>query len=173
MKTCLLLNTDGLNISLSHTIHPSVEQSSQQHGLLPQLEFYQPNQLQQRLRATMGRSCFGTILQYLSGVYIVLKTSHLRLPLWQENLVITENSSVPQWYNTLRGNISRIVTNRVIQSGEKLQNKSEPIGRNLLIQMTLALLARNDLESVEMATTFVLHLSCILNHFQQDFIIIC
>ncbi len=126
----------------------------QQNSIIPELFENFSNHLL-NLKYKDDFYCFGTVLQYVSGVYNVLKQRHPRLALWQENLVVTDNSSVPQWYNTLRGNISRIVTNRVIQSGEKLQNKSEPIGRNLLIQMTHALLSRNDIDAVEMATTFV------------------
>ena len=99
----------------------------------------------------------GTIHQYISGVYNILKRNHPALSLWQQDLVPTgaKGETIPRWYRTVRDNASRIVCNRVIQNGEKLQNKSEPIGRNLLTEMTLALMTRNDLDGVEMATTFV------------------
>ena len=99
----------------------------------------------------------GTVHQYISGVFNVLKQNNPQLPLWQHDLVPTgtKGEFVPRWYRTIRENIARRICNRVIQNGEKIQTKSEPIGRNLLTQMTLALMNRNNLDAVEMATTFV------------------
>ena len=99
----------------------------------------------------------GTILQYVSGVFNVLKKDFPHLPLWKEDLVSTGNSRelVPRWYRTIRDNSNRIVCHRLIENGEKIQSKSEPIGRNLLKQLSLALLIRGDTDSVAMATNFV------------------
>jgi hypothetical protein len=43
---------------------------------------------------------------------------------------------------------------KVIEEGTKLQEKSEPIGRNLLRKIGRTLLLRNDVESVEMRAAF-------------------
>jgi hypothetical protein len=99
----------------------------------------------------------GTILQYISGVYNVLKQNFPDLERWNQDLVAsgTRGDTVPRWYRTIRDNVSRKVCNRIIEEGGKIQNKSEPIGRDLLRQMTVALLRKGDIDSVEMATNFV------------------
>lgn len=76
----------------------------------------------------------------------MLKQTYPELSLWQHDLVSTgtKGEFIPRWYRTIRENASRRICNRVIQNGEKLQNKSEPIEKNLLTQMTLALMTRND-----------------------------
>jgi hypothetical protein len=97
----------------------------------------------------------GTIWQYTSGAYNVIKKKYPSLPLWQEDLVLISGEYIPRWYRTIRNNMDRKVCNRVIEEGGKIQTKSEPIGRPLLKKISLALLSKADVESVEMATNFV------------------
>jgi hypothetical protein len=59
-----------------------------------------------------------------------------------------------KWYISLRRNLICIITAIVIEGGDKLQEKSELIGRNLLCKISRALLLRNDIESVEMRASF-------------------
>jgi hypothetical protein len=44
---------------------------------------------------------------------------------------MNSNGSAPKWYLNIRNRIQRTIMDKVIQEGGKLQDKSEPIGRNL------------------------------------------
>ena len=81
----------------------------------------------------------------------------LQYSLWTQDLVSITNRSenVPKWYRTIRDNAKRTISHRVFENGEKLQNKSEPIGRNLLKEISIALLRIGEVNYLEMATTFV------------------
>jgi hypothetical protein len=59
-----------------------------------------------------------------------LKRAHPNLNIWKEDLV--GNQSTPRWYNDLRNQIERVMAKRARDNGDKLVEKSEPIGRNLL-----------------------------------------
>ncbi len=89
--------------------------------------------------------------QYLSGVFNSLKKQFPTLVLWHLD---TNRDGVPRWYISIRKYIVSTVMQRFIEEGTKLQEKSEPIGRNLLCIIGRTLLLRNDVESVEMRAAF-------------------
>lgn len=93
----------------------------------------------------------GTMVQYLSGVFNSLKKKYPKLDIWMWD---TNRDNVPKWYIKLRNKIRRTVSSKVMEAGEKLQKKSEPIGRNMLSLIAQALLLRNDVDCVEMRADF-------------------
>ena len=73
----------------------------------------------------------GTMTQYLSGVFNFFKQKYTTLGIWNEDVIMNSNGSAPKWYLNIRNRIQRTIMDKVIQEGGKLQDKSEPIGRNL------------------------------------------
>ncbi len=66
----------------------------------------------------------------------------LSLSLFSLDLVSITNRSenVPKWYRTIPDNAKRTISHCVFENRENLQNKSEPMGRNLLKEISIALL---------------------------------
>jgi hypothetical protein len=96
----------------------------------------------------------GTVHQYLSGVYNQLSKTFDTLPMWSENMQIVGRDMIPAWYKRLREKCVRTIVQRVIEAGEKIQNKSEPIGQPLLEDIGHALLEKNSTDCVYMWTDF-------------------
>jgi hypothetical protein len=94
----------------------------------------------------------GTIVTYLSAIKEHLKSVHPSLPLWTKEV---NRDGTPKWYTDMRNYICRMCTNRVVEAGKKLVNKSDPIGRPLLSKICTALLRKNDFDSIEMRAAFV------------------
>jgi hypothetical protein len=75
------------------------------------------------------------------------------LPLW---LLDDPSSSSPRWYNKLRSRLSGNLKRRVIENREKLQpNKSSCCGRQLLKEISTAILKTNKVDSIESRTESV------------------
>jgi predicted hydrocarbon binding protein len=74
--------------------------------------------------------------------------------MWSENMQIVGRDMIPAWYKRLREKCVRTIVQRVIEAGEKIQNKSEPIGQSLLEDIGHALLKKNSTDCVYMWTYF-------------------
>lgn len=108
---------------------------------------------------TLNFAC-GTMTQYLSGVFNSLKTMFPNLSIWNVEANNAYGNGAPKWYLSIRNIMVRTMVNRVIQEGKKLQEKSEPIGRNLLCKIAYALLKTGDIHSVEMRAAFNTDFHC-------------
>ena len=86
-------------------------------------------------------SC-GSILQYLSGVYNVVKSRFPSHPIFKEKLALNRRLGefIPEWYSDLREDVYRDVIHQIQQEGGKLQNKSLPIGRKVATTIGKSLL---------------------------------
>ena len=103
----------------------------------------------------------GTILKYLSGIFLILKKRYPNLPLWKEDLVITRSlDSVPLWYRTLRLGVEASLITDLMKDGKKLTVKALPIGEKVATTLGVALLQRNTAESVCLASV---NTSCHMN----------
>ena len=99
----------------------------------------------------------GTVLQYFSGALVLLRDKFPNLSLWAMNY--DANSKSPEWYATARCRLSSKLMMRIIENGQKIQeNKSSPLGRDVLIEMaeTCERVSKNQ-SSIEMRLMFVTH----------------
>lgn len=91
---------------------------------------------------------FGTAKQYLSGVFNVVRDK------FRQNRLFVDTD----WYKNLINSLETIISRRLIDEGKKLQEKSLPIGRKLMIDIIRTLLNENSKESVEIR-------ACLVNDF--------
>jgi hypothetical protein len=95
----------------------------------------------------------GAASQYLSGVFMKFKRKFTHHSLMTEN--INPKSNAPNWYLDIRRNFVKMMCDRIIERGEKLQTKSTRMTNEMLQRICDCLLKMNTDQSVNSRTHFV------------------
>jgi hypothetical protein len=103
---------------------------------------------------------YGTMVQYISGAFNSIRDRYPQLQLWTQTQVPNANGFAPKWYVNVRRKILRTKVSKCVADGDKLQEKSEPIGRSLVAEIAKCLMKQDDNHSIEMRAAYCANFHC-------------
>jgi hypothetical protein len=95
----------------------------------------------------------GAASQYLSGVFMKFKRKFSAHPLMSEN--INPKCNAPNWYLDIRRNFVKMMFDRIVERGEKVQTKSTRMTNEMLQRICDCLLKMNTDQSVNSRMHYV------------------
>jgi hypothetical protein len=101
-------------------------------------------------------------MQYVSGIYNILSRKYPHLPLFREDKEWNTrlNASIPKWYSDMRSYLEKRLIRDVQEKGEKLQDKSLPIGPEMTTKIGRILLKKNTKDAIVMTNV---NTNCYMN----------